>query len=218
MLDCRQIQFVENERVPPDATQTGETWRFVNKSGGPDRRFAGNRLLPVCAYGELQFSSSSGLNCLIQYSNADAGDRFARAVEILRREASRLEIKAITISGRPNGMFTAAFAAIFVVCSGLLFAASSVIGNDNRSRNTHLERTAPIAPTISVPDVVKTAPAKPAQPLRLNPLPDQPRPEGKRKEAAPSLHTRPSSIQQCLLIQDVDDRVECLEQFRIEMR
>lgn len=32
-------QFVEEEIVPRDAKIIGKTWRYVNKSGGPDRRF-----------------------------------------------------------------------------------------------------------------------------------------------------------------------------------
>ena len=62
-----QTRFVETEYVP-DATKVGSTWRFVNKNGGPDRRFNNNRELPIMLYGELSLTSSSGLNEWFQCS------------------------------------------------------------------------------------------------------------------------------------------------------
>jgi hypothetical protein len=62
-------RFVESEHVPKDSQIVGQTWRYVNKSGGPDRRFKDNRQLPICLYGELELKSSSGLNTVIMYSN-----------------------------------------------------------------------------------------------------------------------------------------------------
>lgn len=64
-------KFIEDESVPKDSTVIGRTWRYVNKSGGPDRRFNNNRELPVCLYGELQLKSESGLNTILMFSNAD---------------------------------------------------------------------------------------------------------------------------------------------------
>ncbi len=62
-------RFVESESVPSDAQIVGQTWRYVNKSGGPDRRFKDNRQLPVCLYGEIELRSNSGLNTVIMFSN-----------------------------------------------------------------------------------------------------------------------------------------------------
>jgi hypothetical protein len=75
--------FIEDGRAPRDALVVGQTWRFVNKSGGPDRRFNFNRQLPACRYGEMDFSSAGGLNGKIHFSNISAGEKFARAIEIL---------------------------------------------------------------------------------------------------------------------------------------
>lgn len=69
--DIRTTRFVESESVPKDAKVVGNTWKYVNKSGGPDRRFADNRQLPICEYGEIELTSSSGLNTLLIYSNSD---------------------------------------------------------------------------------------------------------------------------------------------------
>src|SRR5262249_16810050 len=53
-------QFIEDGWVPSDATVVGKTWRYVNKNGGPDRRFNNNAHLPVLQYGVLVLSSSRG--------------------------------------------------------------------------------------------------------------------------------------------------------------
>jgi hypothetical protein len=63
-----QTRFVESEAVPSDSQVVGSTWRFVAKSGGPDRRFNNNRQIPVVVYGEISLRSASGLNELFQYS------------------------------------------------------------------------------------------------------------------------------------------------------
>jgi len=88
--------FIEDHRAPRDALVVGQTWRFVNKSGGPDRRFNFNKQLPICRYGEMEFNSLGGLNGKIQYSNLSAGDKFAKAIDILiRHAASSAELNPI---------------------------------------------------------------------------------------------------------------------------
>lgn len=60
--------FIENVSVPKDATIVGYTWEFVNKNGGPDKRFKKNRQLPICSYGSLSISSPYGLNTILMFS------------------------------------------------------------------------------------------------------------------------------------------------------
>ena len=60
--------FIEDEAVPKDAKIVGYTWKYVNKNGGPDKRFKGNKQLPICAYGYLSMSSFSGLNTILMFS------------------------------------------------------------------------------------------------------------------------------------------------------
>jgi hypothetical protein len=62
--------FIEDGWVPSDATVVGHTWRYVNKDGGPDRRFNDNLQLPVVQYGVLVLLSSRGLNICLNTSNA----------------------------------------------------------------------------------------------------------------------------------------------------
>ena len=69
--EIRTTRFVESETVPKDSIVVGRTWKYVNKSGGPDRRFADNRQLPICEYGEIELTSNMGLNTLLMYSNPD---------------------------------------------------------------------------------------------------------------------------------------------------
>jgi hypothetical protein len=40
-------RFVEDGWVPSDASVVGNTWMHPNRNGGPDRRFANNRQLPI---------------------------------------------------------------------------------------------------------------------------------------------------------------------------
>ena len=64
-------RFIESEKSSCDASVVGSTWKYVNKSGGPDKRFKDNRELPICLYGEIELKSASGLNTILMFSNAD---------------------------------------------------------------------------------------------------------------------------------------------------
>lgn len=66
------VRIIESETVPIDASVVDWTWKYVNKSGGPDRRFKDNTQLPICLYGTLELTSQTGLNTMIVYSNPNA--------------------------------------------------------------------------------------------------------------------------------------------------
>jgi len=76
-------KFIESESIPRDAKIVGSTWKYVNKSGSPDKRFKDNKELPVCQYEEIIFSSQSGLNEIIQLSRCGYGIEFAEAISFL---------------------------------------------------------------------------------------------------------------------------------------
>lgn len=76
-------RFIEDARPPGDAKVVDKTWKYVNKRGGPDKRFKDNRELPVCLYEEVTLCSATGLNEVIQLSRCGPGDRFARAITML---------------------------------------------------------------------------------------------------------------------------------------
>lgn len=69
---CGQTSFIENEFVPGDTTIIGYTWQFVNKDGGPDRRFANNRQIPICSYGVLVIGHHPSTIVNIMSSNPNA--------------------------------------------------------------------------------------------------------------------------------------------------
>ena len=69
-LSSGTTKFIEEERVPSDSKIVGRTWKYVNISGGPDKRFKGNRELPICLYGQIRLTSPVGLNTLIMFSNS----------------------------------------------------------------------------------------------------------------------------------------------------
>ncbi|WP_018915369.1 DUF4236 domain-containing protein [Thiomonas sp. FB-6] len=78
-------QFIESGTPPADATVVAHTWQYVNKSGGPDRRFANNRQLPVCSYGLLKMHTASGLDLRFMASRANVFDAFVAALQRMRR-------------------------------------------------------------------------------------------------------------------------------------
>lgn len=94
-VSCSKVKFIEEEGVPTDSPVVGQTWRYVNKTGGPDRRFRFNKQLPICIYGEIIFRSESGLNSKVQCSNPTAPDRLCNVIDVLHRSNADLP-KAIT--------------------------------------------------------------------------------------------------------------------------
>lgn len=76
-------RFIEASTVPRDARQVDTTWRYVNKGGGPDRRYSNNRQLPVLEYGEVEIGSASGLRVILQTSTPEAAVGAAQAIDRL---------------------------------------------------------------------------------------------------------------------------------------
>lgn len=76
-------RFIEDQFVPPDAQVLDYTWQYVNKGGGPDRRFNNNRQIPICLYEELWLNSPSGLNEVIHLSRTGLGAQLDFAVQDL---------------------------------------------------------------------------------------------------------------------------------------
>jgi len=88
LIDFRDLRFehhtqrfIEEDGVPSDSQVVDQTWRYVNKDGGPDRRFNNNYKIPIVHYYEINFKSKKGLNESYQISNLEAGQAFAAALE-----------------------------------------------------------------------------------------------------------------------------------------
>jgi hypothetical protein len=82
-LEISSHQFIEVEKTPNDAQIVGQTWKFVNKKGGPDRRFKNNPPRQIALYEHINFTSSSGLNEEICLSRTGFGPEFERAISNL---------------------------------------------------------------------------------------------------------------------------------------
>lgn len=76
-------RFIEDGAVPSDAMVVDRTWRYVNKNGGPDRRFNANPQLPICLYDELTLRTGSGLHEIVQVSRPGVAEGFAAAIRYL---------------------------------------------------------------------------------------------------------------------------------------
>jgi len=81
-------RFIEDEPVPRDSTQVGFTWRYVNKNGGPDRRFNNNRQLPILAYQDVLFASITGIRAYLQVSRSNGADGLLRTLQRQRQAQS----------------------------------------------------------------------------------------------------------------------------------
>lgn len=84
-IDVKPGRFIEDGTPPRDAKVVDRTWKYVNKFGGPDRRFKDNRELPICLYDEISLSSQTGLNEILQISRCDIAGAFAEVILVLAR-------------------------------------------------------------------------------------------------------------------------------------
>jgi DNA polymerase-3 subunit epsilon len=101
-------RFIESSPPPRDALQVDSTWQYVNVKGGPDRRFANNRMLPIMLYGRLVITSDSGLYWIIQISRADAAEAIAEAISATPDETATPDPTRtdLTPAGRLAGVTT----------------------------------------------------------------------------------------------------------------
>ena len=84
-LEFNSSRFIEEGNLPYDANVVDQTWRFVNKNGGPDRRFNNNSQIPICEYEELRLITDHGLNELLQLSKTGHSQHLRCAVQELSR-------------------------------------------------------------------------------------------------------------------------------------
>lgn len=102
-FDLKSVPFIEEGVVPSDASVVGSTWKYVNKDGGPDRRFNNNPQIPICQYDEVQVTSGSGIHEVLQLSRVGVSSQLrAAAAEIVdsiqaavAAEAERRRVEAL---------------------------------------------------------------------------------------------------------------------------
>jgi len=89
-IEGSTTRFIEEERVASDAEVVGQTWRYVNKQGGPDRRFNNNRQIPICAYSEYTITSDTGIYEVVTTSRKGAMDEFVAYLSKIGELQSRI--------------------------------------------------------------------------------------------------------------------------------
>lgn len=65
--------------VPYGVTPVDYTWKYVNKSGQPDRRYKDNPQIPIISIVELDFHGPAGFEFHTAFTDSDAADRFTAA-------------------------------------------------------------------------------------------------------------------------------------------
>jgi len=101
IIDFRDIEmeyhvqrFVETDMVPSDVKIVDYTWRYVNKSGTPDRRYANNPKIPIALYYELVLKSEKGLHEYFQFSDAETAGRFCVALNQYKNSLKQMKWEA----------------------------------------------------------------------------------------------------------------------------
>ncbi len=79
-------RFIERGSVPRDGERIGATWRYVNKGGGPDRRYKNNPQLPIMRYGELTLIAQPGFSFVWQTSRAAAAPALSSALAAIHSQ------------------------------------------------------------------------------------------------------------------------------------
>lgn len=88
-INFGSTRFIEEGPVPRDAAIVDQTWRYVNKNGSPDRRFNDNRQIPICEYEELNITSASGIQEVLQISRVGVSQRLSDVVNETAAEIHR---------------------------------------------------------------------------------------------------------------------------------
>jgi uncharacterized tellurite resistance protein B-like protein len=96
-LEPATINFVEEGRVPRDAARVGTTWKFVNRDGGPDRRFKDNRQLAVMKYDVLNLSSSAGMRLKLHVSKAGLAEKSAKDLDFVQNAIEELKSRGVPL-------------------------------------------------------------------------------------------------------------------------
>ena len=84
-LSWKPVIFIEEDGVPSDAKVVGHTWKYVNKKGGPDKRFNDNRQIPEVMYLQMSLGGQSNLRKVLQFSSLLDHEKFDSALDALRQ-------------------------------------------------------------------------------------------------------------------------------------
>lgn len=162
------VRFVEEDRLPADCAPVDYTWRYVNKSGGPDRRFKGNRQLPICLYGEMLFRSAGGLNCKIQISKPSTAEPLSKVLFALSQ--TKVEIPGpVSYAASGSKWPTAAFASLVLILAlADVVALRQGIADRLAALNADGATTRPVASAVATA-TIRPTPQASKPPLDIRP-------------------------------------------------
>ncbi|WP_421723909.1 DUF4236 domain-containing protein [Bauldia sp.] len=192
------VQFIQDSPVPKDATIVGTTWRFVNKDGGPDRRFNNNVQLPVCRYDELSLWADAGLRVRIQLSRANAGEAFNKVIRTIAIHAGEISSSKSVTACRPPKRWptmiyiTVALALFAGIAAAVLPGATSIHTEPTGEMLLKTDLAEPIVNNSSQPPAMT-----PDNPVRLPSPPIDQVPQstaGNTEIPLPRLRPRASDI------------------------
>lgn len=89
--------FLETGTVPSDAQVIGYSWQYVNRDGGPDRRFNNNRQIPQVNYQEMGIRSSRDLRKILQISKNCDRSHIDTAYRHLAEQVKGLAVSAYPV-------------------------------------------------------------------------------------------------------------------------
>lgn len=100
-VELETTHFTEPDSVPRDAKPVGNVWLYANKDGGPDRRRANNRQLPVLEYSRVVMSWR-GSAWVVLVSSADSARHFTNGLRAMVRLRNPAEEKPMTTTIQPR--------------------------------------------------------------------------------------------------------------------
>ncbi len=84
-ISCQDVSMRWFGAIPGDAKIVGQSWRYVNKNGTPDRRFNNNHVVQIIMVAEFHIQSRSGLDIILQSSATKAAAEAAEELRALGR-------------------------------------------------------------------------------------------------------------------------------------
>jgi hypothetical protein len=93
-IEVEATRFIEEGSVPRDAVIVDTTWKYINKRGGPDKRFKDNRKLPIVLYEDMHFTSDTGLNERIEISKVGIGKELTSSIRTLAKVSNKMRLMA----------------------------------------------------------------------------------------------------------------------------
>jgi hypothetical protein len=178
--------FITGETIAPnDARVVSYTWRYVNKSGGPDHRFANNPQLPVIETRDASLTSNSGFNITLKFSNTAAAEEL---VSSLRAFASKQSAAVLGANGehlplsvtdmekaqahspsRPMSLVVLTTLCLLGIVTVIFFHAAKsrpAVGVSSKSADAHALQNVP-NPAVPMPQPRSVQPSTPPSSTRI---------------------------------------------------